>query len=239
MIKTWESPVTEGRKAMANKVLLVEDDAQISELICDYFKEKGDMTITAASDGRTGLGLACEGEYDLIMLDVMLPGLDGFTICREIRRRNAVPILFITARGREEDILYGYDIGCDDYIVKPFMLAALYAKAAAMIKRSKGMVLNNELVCGGIRLDPVRLIVTADGKETELAPKEYRLLKYLMENKDCPISRDTLLDRVWGMDFDGYDRVVDNHIKKLRKALGSCGGQIKTVITKGYKISDE
>ena len=224
---------------MAYNVLLVEDDAQISELIRDYFAEKGDMTLTAALDGRKGLELACENEYDLILLDVMLPGLDGFTICREIRRRNAVPILFITARGREEDILYGYDIGCDDYIVKPFMLAALYAKAAAVIKRSKGTVISSELVCGGIKLDPVRLIVTADGSEVELAPKEFRLLKYLMENKDCPLSRDTLLDRVWGMDFDGFDRVVDNHIKKLRKALGSCGEQIKTVITKGYKISDK
>ena len=238
LIKTWESPVTEGRKAMANKVLLVEDDAQISGLICEYFADKGDMEITAAMNGREGLRLAAENEYDLILLDVMLPGVDGFTICREIRRKNAVPILFITARGREEDILLGYDLGCDDYIVKPFLLAALYAKVAAVIKRSKGTVISSEMVCGGIRLDPVRLTVTADGKELDLAPKEFRLLKYLMENKDCPISRDRLLDRVWGMDFDGFDRVVDNHIKKLRKALGSCGGQIKTVITKGYKISD-
>ncbi len=224
---------------MAYNVLLVEDDRQISGLICDYFSSKGELAVTAAFDGRQGFDLARENSYDLVLLDVMLPHVDGFTICREIRRRNAVPILFITARGREEDILLGYDLGCDDYVVKPFLLAALYAKSLAVIKRSKGMVISREMICGGIKLDPVRLTVTAGGREVELAPKEFRLLKYLIENKDCVITRDTLLDRVWGTDFDGFDRVVDNHIKKLRKALGECGGQIKTVITKGYKITEK
>lgn len=223
---------------MAYTILLVEDDAQIRELISDYFEEKGGYTLMTAKDGLQGLDLIYENNLDLLMLDIMLPGVDGFSICREVRAKSIVPILFLTARGREEDILYGYDLGCDDYIVKPFSLAALYAKVGALIKRSKGMVAKQEMVCGGIRLDPATFTVTADGKQIDLPPKEYAMLKYLIEHKDWVVDRDTLLTRVWGADYFGSDRVVDNHIKKLRKALGPCGGQIKTVITKGYKITE-
>ena len=130
------------------------------------------------------------------MLDIMLPGTDGFTVCREIRRRSALPVLFLTARGGEEDIIHGYDLGCDDYIVKPFSLAALYGKLIALIRRDKGIVADKTIVCGRITLDPVTFTVTADGKEAELAPKEYALLKYLMEHVNWVIDRDTLLDRV-------------------------------------------
>lgn len=223
---------------MDYKILLVEDDSQIREVISDFFAEKGGYTLMTAEDGQKGLDLIYENNFDLLMLDIMLPGVDGFSICREVRAKSIVPILFLTARGREEDILYGYDLGCDDYIVKPFSLAALYAKVGALIKRSKGMMIKKEMVCGNIRLDPTTLTVTADGKPVELPPKEYAMLKYLMEHKNWVIDRDTLLTRIWGADYFGSDRVVDNHIKKLRKALGSCGAQIKTVITKGYKITE-
>lgn len=225
---------------MAYQILLVEDDRQIREVIEDYFSDKsdGNITIVTAQDGGEGLSLIKEKEFDLVLLDVMLPQIDGFSLCREIRRESIVPVLFLTARAREEDILYGYELGCDDYIVKPFSPAELYAKVNAVLKRSKGMVIEKELVCGQIRMNLITLQVTAAGKQAELAPKEYALLKYLMEHKNWVVNRDTLLDKIWGIDYFGSDRVVDNHIKKLRKALGEAGGQIKTVVTKGYKLTD-
>lgn len=229
-----------GMRNMSYRVLLVEDDNQIREVIEDYFSAKGEgeITVVSAQDGGKGLALAKEQDFDLIMLDIMLPEIDGFSLCREIRRDSIVPILFLTARGREEDILYGYELGCDDYIVKPFSSAALYAKVTALLRRSKGTVITKELVCGKISLDLVTFRVTACGKEVELAPKEFALLKYFIEHKNWVIDRDTLLNKIWGYDYFGSDRVVDNHIKKLRKALGEAGGQIKTVITKGYKLTE-
>ena len=224
---------------MAYRILLVEDDEQIREIITDYFGAKDSiMKIETAEDGDKGRELISMNEYDLIMLDVMLPGTDGFSLCRYIRSQSSVPVLFITARGREDDKLYGYDLGCDDYIVKPFSLAELYAKTNALLKRSKGMVVSKVMTCGNITLDPVKMTVTVDGRLTELPPKEYAILKYLMEHKGWVVDRDTLLTKVWGYDYFGGDRVVDNHIKKLRKAIGPAGDQIKTVISKGYKLTD-
>ncbi len=227
-------------RGLAYKVLLVEDDHSIREVIEDYFSAKSDggIELVLAVDGNEGLSEISEGEFDLIMLDVMLPNIDGFSLCREIRRKSEVPVLFLTARAREEDILYGYELGCDDYIVKPFSLAELYAKTNVLLKRAKGMVIKRELVCGDICMDLITLRVTSDGKEVELAPKEFALLRYLMEHKNWVIDRDTLLNKVWGYDYFGGDRVVDNHIKKLRKALGNAGAQVKTVIKRGYKITD-
>lgn len=223
---------------MGYHILLVEDDSQIRELIEDYFSDKSDgqILLSVAKDGDEGMERIYEQEYDLVLLDIMLPGTDGFTICKEIRRNSICPIIFLTARGREEDILYGYDLGCDDYIVKPFSLAELYAKVGAMLKRAKGMVGAEEIVCGEITLNPVTFVVTAAGKEVELPPKEYGMLKYLMERKTRVVQREELLTRLWGYDYEGNERTVDNHIKKLRKLLGEEGRQIKTVITKGYKI---
>lgn len=225
---------------MAYQVLLVEDDKQIREILSDYFSEKGKgkIELTAAQDGEEGLERFYETEFDLVLLDIMMPGMDGFELCRQIRRQSIVPIIFLTARGREEDILYGYDLGCDDYVVKPFSLAELYAKTNALLKRAKGMMGGNELVCGSISLNPVTLCVRADDKLLELPPKQYALLKYLMEHKGMVVERETLLTRIWGCDYEGSDRVVDNHIKKLRKALGQAGSQIKTVITRGYRLDE-
>lgn len=225
---------------MAYRVLLVEDDYSIREVIEDYFsaKSEGGIGLVTAADGAEGLRLITEEEYDLVMLDVMLPAIDGFSLCRELRRRSDAPVLFLTARAREEDVLYGYELGCDDYMVKPFSLAELYAKTNALLKRAKGMVIKRELVCGAISMDLVTLRVTADGNEIDLAPKEFALLRYLMEHKNWVIDRDTLLNKVWGYDYFGGDRVVDNHIKKLRRALGAAGAQIKTVIKRGYKLTE-
>ncbi len=191
-----------------------------------------------ADDGEQGSELIGTEQFDLIMLDVMLPSIDGFSLCREIRRKSDVPVLFLTARGREEDVLYGYELGCDDYIVKPFSLAELYAKVSALLKRAKGMVLKTEIICGAIHLNPITLTVSVDGNEILLPPKEFAILKYLIEHKGWVVDRETLLSRIWGYDYFGNDRTVDNHIKKLRKALGSAGNQIKTVIRTGYKITE-
>ncbi len=225
---------------MTYHILLVEDDAQIREVIADFFLEKseGQLQIHMAETGDEGLSAAYEGVFDLLMLDIMLPGTSGFEICRTIRQESDVPIIFITARGQEEDVLYGYHLGCDDYIVKPFSLAEAYAKVWALLKRAKGLVAAPELICGNIVLNPARFTITAAGEVVELPPKQYALLKYLMENKNMVIERERLLTRIWGYDYDGNDRVVDNHIKKLRKALGEAGSQIKTVITKGYKMAE-
>lgn len=168
----------------------------------------------------------------------MLPEIDGFTLCRQLRRKSNIPVIFITARGREEDILSGYDIGCDDYVVKPFLLSVLYSKCEALVKRA-GSIADNTLTCGSISLDTRTLRCTADGAEVELPPKEFAILRYLLEHEDWVVTRDDLLNRAWGYDYFGSDRVVDNHIKKLRKALGSAGAQIKTLVGRGYKLTKE
>ena len=218
------------------KLLLIEDDLQICEVVQTYFEERG-AEITVISDGAAALH-AVERKldlYTLVLLDIMLPGTDGFTICRAIRKHSEIPVIFITARGREEDILHGYALGCDDYIVKPFLLSALFAKCTALAKRTeKGP--EKLLHCGAICLDAGRLRCTVDGREVDLTPKCFAVLYYLMAHPDWTVDRDTLLDRIWGVDYEGVDRVVDNHIKKLRKALGSAGAQIHTVFGRGYKI---
>ncbi len=225
---------------MAHKILLIEDDKQIREVVEDYFRSKADggLFLDSAATGGEGLDYAKESSYDLILLDVMLPDLDGFSICRSLRKMSDVPIIFLTARVREEDRLYGYELGCDDYICKPFSLAELFAKCQALLKRSKGLVTQKEITCGAITLNPLTLEVTVSGKEIELPPKEFEILSYLMQHQNWVVSRDSLLDHIWGTDYFGGTRIVDNHVKKLRKALGESGAQIKTVISKGYKITE-
>lgn len=222
------------------QLLLVEDDHRIQEVIADYFMNRGgqEMQLQFAVNGNDALDLLYEKEYDLVLLDIMLPGVDGFRICREIRKTSDTPIIFLTARGREEDVLYGYDLGCDDYIVKPFSLATLYAKVKALLNRAKGTILYPEMTVGDITLNPHAMLVKVGDKEIDLAPKQYMILKILMENKGSVVSRDSLLVRIWGYDYEGDERILDNHMKKLRKALGDEGRRIKTVIRKGYKLVD-
>ncbi|MBR5362621.1 MAG: response regulator transcription factor [Oscillospiraceae bacterium] len=225
---------------METCILLAEDDPQIREIITDYFSEKseGKIRIACAENGTDALDLLRTAAFDLIILDIMMPGIDGFSLCREIRSKSDVPVMFLTARAREEDLLYGYELGCDDYVIKPFSLAAVYAKCTALLKRANGTVLIPELVCGAIRMNLRTLTVTANGGPIALAPKEFALLKYLLEHKNWVVSRNMLLDRIWGNDYFGSSRVVDNHIKKLRHKLGRAGSQIHTVITQGYKLTE-
>lgn len=226
---------------MEYHILLVEDDKYIREIIEDYFSEQKELSfiIHSAMDGDEGMERIYEREYDLVLLDIMLPGTDGFEICREIRRHSICPIIFLTARGRQEDILYGYDLGCDDYIVKPFAMAELFAKVNAILKRAKGLVGVKQIICGSISMNPATFEVKVDEQMIELPPKEFAILKYLMQHQNRVVEREVLLTRIWGYDYEGNERVVDNHVKKLRKALGDAGKQIKTVITKGYKLEGE
>ena len=200
------------------KILLVEDDQQICKVIQKYFSDQG-AEITSITDGQSAFRLAEQGigEYSLVLLDIMLPGADGFTICRSIRRNSDIPVVFITAKGREEDILYGYALGCDDYIVKPFLLSALYAKCCAIVKRTEQA--DTVLTCGAITLDTKKLICCVNGQEVELTPKGFAILYYMMEHEGWVIDRDTLLTKVWGNDYYGVDRVVDNHMKLQWKRL--------------------
>ncbi|MBO4922131.1 MAG: response regulator transcription factor [Lachnospiraceae bacterium] len=222
---------------MQYHILLVEDDPKIREAIIDFFSEKApEYEMDIAKTGMEGLDKLEENSYDLILLDVMLPQMSGFDLIVKIRRSMDVPVIFMTARTSEEDRLYGYQLGCDDYVCKPFSLAELLAKVSALIKRSKGTVLDDILVCGTIQLHKRALTVRVNGELVDLPPKELAILSILMERPGWTFSRDTLLDAAWGKDFFGNDRVVDNHVKKLRKSLGDAGDQIKTVFAKGYKI---
>lgn len=220
------------------RILLVEDDINIREMLCDYFSEKSGniIKIDTAADGQSGVEKAYENAYDLLLLDIMLPNLDGFEICKEIRRLSDVPIMFITARCDQEDILTGYALGCDDYIVKPFSLPVFYKKVNALIKRSKGLVRSAVLTAGTLSLNPNNGIVISDGEEIDLPAKEYSILKTLLENKGCVVQRETLINHAWGYDENINDRALDTHIKNLRKALGDNAKLIKTVIKRGYKI---
>lgn len=225
---------------MAYKILLVEDDAQLREIITDYFSQKGKdfYMLDTASTGYEGEDKCLQNEYDLVLLDIMLPEVNGFTICKELRKSSDVPIVFITARTNEEDKLLGYNIGCDDYISKPFSLPELYAKVTALIKRSKGIIRSDFIKIGLIEMNPHRYTIIVDSKEVILPPKEYTILKMLMQNANRIITREDLLIRIWGYDFDGNERVVDNHIKKLRKLLGRAANQIKTVVKVRYKLTE-
>lgn len=220
------------------RILLVEDDKNIQSLISNYFqkKEKDAFSVDLAGDGQTGLEKAYENNYDCLLLDIMLPELDGFEICREVRRESDVPIMFITARMDERDVLNGYALGCDDYIIKPFPLPVLYEKVSALIKRSKGLVRSKVLTTGPLSLNPNNGMVICSGEEIKLTAREYGILKVLLENKGNIITRERLIEIVWGYNSGTDERVLDTHMRNLRKALGANGKLIKTAIRRGYKI---
>lgn len=223
-----------------NRILLVEDDREIRDMICRFFQMKKDnIIVDTAKDGEEGLERIFENQYDLLLLDVMMPCLDGFEVCREVRRYSDIPIMFITARTTQEDMLTGYALGCDDYIIKPFPLPVLYEKIKALIKRSKGLVRSDLLSAGEITLNPNNGVVKCGSQEISLKAKEYGILRVLLENKGNIVTRETLLNKVWGYDALVDDRVLDTHIKNLRKALGNCKEQLKTVRRRGYKIEVE
>ena len=221
---------------MNYRILIVEDDARLREVICDYFKSREELPFEAA-DGVTALAMAEEREFDAVLLDIMMPGLDGHSVCRLLRRKSDVPIIFLTALSAEEDKLYGYELGADDYITKPFSLSLLYAKTSALIRRSRGsMAAEGGIRAGTLLIEPELRRVFADGKEITLTPKEYELLLCLARNKNIVMSREQLLVKCWGYDYEGDSRAVDTQIKRLREKLGSHAECIKTVIKVGYRL---
>ena len=222
---------------MDYRIMVAEDEPKLREVVCDYLLSRGDVPVPAG-DGLEALSLAEEdGNFDAVVLDVMMPGLDGFAVCRALRQRSAVPILFLTALSDEEDKLWGYELGADDYITKPFSLSLLYAKVTALIRRDRGGVLTGDtLRCGDLEVSLSSRRVRAGGRELSLTPKEYALLTCLMRNRNMVMSREQLLVKCWGYDYEGESRAVDTHIRRLREKLGPYGACIKTVIKAGYKL---
>lgn len=218
-------------------VLIVEDEARIRDIVRDYFSTHG-LMCDLARDGEEALDLLRDHDYDAILLDIFMPNLDGFQVCAAVRRNSRVPILFLTALGNEEDMLRGYALGCDDYVTKPFSLAVLLAKTQALIRRSRGGQETGRLTCGQITVDTASHTCTAAGQAVKLSPREYALLVCLLRNRGQVLSRSQLLDKVWGIDFEGDDRTVDVRIRSLRAALGPTGGQIKTVFKVGYRLEE-
>ena len=209
---------------MEAHILVAEDEARLRTIIRDYFTAHG-LTCALAKDGEEALERLRERDYDAVLLDVLMPNLDGFAVCRAVREGSGVPILFLTA------------LGADDYVTKPFSLAVLLAKTEALIRRSRGGGAET-LACGAITLEPGRRACTVGGRLVALPPREYELLLCLMRNKGQVLRREQLLDKVWGIDFEGGDRAVDGRIKALRAALGPAGKQIRTVFKVGYKLEE-
>ena len=218
-------------------VLLVEDDVQIREVIGDYFGRRDKISLDFAEDGNIGLTKFLNNSYDLVVLDIMMPGLDGFELCKIIRKKSDIPIVFLTGKVREEDVLYGYELGADDYIVKPFSIKILYSKLNAILERNKSDEQPRKIIeSGQITLDPVKLEVKVSGDVVDLPPKEYQILKYMMEHPGAAITRKLLLAVAWGDDMYITERVIDNRVKNLRHKLGKEGARIKTLIGVGYRF---
>ncbi len=215
------------------KILVADDEIKIRETIFDYMTAKG-LSVSLAKNGEDTIYKAEAEEFDLIILDVMMPKKNGLEACREIRKNSQAPILFLSALGEESDFLKGFSCGGDDYIVKPFPLSVLYQKCLAMISLSKGTDKNHLIEVSGVTLDVLKHKAFVGEKEIILSNKDFELLRYLMENKNIVISREKILSRVWGWDYDGDIRVVDTRIKRIRKALGDKSDVIKTVVNVGY-----
>ena len=218
-------------------VLVADDEKAIRESIRDYLEAKG-YSVKTATDGESALELFYENSFDLVILDVMMPKVDGFDACRAVRRASNLPVLFLTAKGQEADFLKGFECGCDDYIVKPFPLSVLYEKCNSLIKRYKGIDSANWLKVSGVALDLSCKRAYVGEKEIKLSSKDFKILCYLMENKNIVLNRELILTFAWGYDFDGDDRVVDTHIKRIRKALGEKAECIKTIINTGYSFRE-
>ena len=217
-------------------VLVVDDESRMRKLIKDFLVQKG-YVIFEASDGEEALKVFEENQnkINLILLDVMMPKLDGWSVLRHIRQDSKVPVIMLTARGEEQDELFGFELGVDEYISKPFSPKILVARVEAILKRTAPDV-KDVKDYGGIEIDKEGRTVKVDGKPIELSLREYELLTYLVENKDIALSRDKILNNVWNYDYYGDSRTIDSHIKKIRHKLGKKGKYIKTMRGVGYKF---
>lgn len=215
------------------KILIADDEQLMRQLVIDFLKPEG-YEILEASDGKEALDIYDKEHPDLILLDVMMPGYDGWTVCREIRRESTVPIMMLTAKGEEIDQLFAYDLGADEYITKPFSPKILVAKIKALLRRSQNEQETHE-ANDGVAIDRDARQVVIDGKNVDLSPTEYKLLNYLMSNTGKALSRRQILNQVWNYDYYGDLRTVDTHINRLRIKLGDKGRYIRTVRGYGYR----
>jgi len=217
-------------------VLVVDDEARMRKLIKDFLNSKG-YSILEAEDGEKALAIYEEQKekIGLVLLDVMMPKLDGWSVLRQIRQSSKVPIVMLTARGEEQDELFGFELGVDEYISKPFSPKILVARVEAILKRANGDTKSLKDF-GGIEIDEAGRTVAVDGKPVELSLREYELLKYLVDNENIALSRDKILNNVWNYDYYGDSRTIDSHIKKIRHKLGKKGKYIKTMRGVGYKF---
>lgn len=222
------------------KILIVDDEEKIRAVIREYAQFNKYETAEAA-DGMEAVNKCLAEDFDLVIMDIMMPKLDGFTACKEIRKEKNVPIIMLSARGEEYDKLFGFELGIDDYVTKPFSPKELMARCAAVLaRRNAGSEIKQpvELVSGGLVVNTDARTVTMDGERVELTLKEYELLTYLMQNRGIALSRDRLLQAIWGYDFYSDDRTIDTHIKNLRSRIGDYRDKILTVRGIGYKFED-
>lgn len=218
------------------KILVVDDESRMRKLVKDFLTKKG-FTVIEAGDGEEAVDKFFEvKDIALIILDVMMPKMDGWQVCREIRQYSKVPIIMLTAKSDEKDELQGFDLGVDEYITKPFSPKILVARVEAILRRSNVLAADDTMEAGGIELNKAAHEVLIDGKSVELSYKEFELLAYFMSNQGVALSRERILNNVWNYDYFGDARTIDTHVKKLRSKLGEKGEYIKTIWGMGYKF---
>ncbi|MCI7138606.1 MAG: response regulator transcription factor [Oscillospiraceae bacterium] len=222
-----------------SRILVVDDELRVRDLIKKYAKFEG-YEISEASNGLQALELCRDQNFDIVIMDVMMPELDGFSACKEIRKFSNVPIIILSARGEEYDKIHGFEFGIDDYVVKPFSPRELMMRVAAVLKRGGASVPEAKEVytCGGLTVDFTGRLVTIDGKRVDMSPREYDLFFFLVKNRGIALSREKLINEVWGYDFFGDDRTIDTHIKQLRKILGPYSKCISTLRGVGYRFDE-
>lgn len=222
------------------KILVVDDEVNIRNVIKEYAKFEG-YEVEEAGNGMQAVEICKEKDFDIIIMDVMMPKLDGFSAIKEIRKAKNIPVLMLSARGEEYDKLFGFEIGIDDYVVKPFSPKEVMARVAAITSRAKNnskTKKEDKYVFEGLEIDMLGRVVIVDGEKKELTPKEYDLLVYLIKNKNIALSREKILNEVWGYDFFGEDRTVDTHVKMLRNSIGKYRDKITTIRGMGYKFEE-
>lgn len=221
------------------KILLVDDESRMRKLVRDFLV-KSNYEVIEAEDGAAALDLFFElNDVDLVILDVMMPKMDGWQVCREIRSYSKVPIIMLTAKADERDELLGFELGVDEYISKPFSPKILVARVEAILRRTSQVSADRLIEAGGIRIDKAAHSVTVDGQTVDLSYKEFELLSYFMENEGIALSREKILNSVWNYDYFGDARTIDTHVKKLRSKMGKKGDLIKTIWGMGYKFEVE
>lgn len=227
---------------MNKTILIVEDEERMRKLLRDYFKSSS-FEVLEAVNGVEALDIFKENKVDLLILDIMMPYMDGFTVCNKVRKTSETPIIILTAKGEEEDKLLGYELGADDYVTKPFSPKVLVAKAKALIKRSSVVDIDTDINkqsnivdFNGLIINETSHSVTINGEEIQVSPKEYDLLLYFAKNKGVALTRDIILDKVWGFEYYGGLRTVDTHVKRLREKLRDKADYIVTVRGSGYKF---